>query len=131
MNAIVEPQARTVTKLEQAHDAAKADPYLLALLETNRGLDFALQALDNVAAVNPHDADFIEAERALVSAQKVKTQTMITSYLSSQLVYKAFDQQQLQTLYAAVDKLETLAAAKQKAQDVVDAVTALLQKWNG
>ncbi len=105
--------------------------YLLALLDSQRALDIALDALIARAAVaSQEESSYIEVQKGNIKADYLKLDAMLNAYLSSQTVFKPISEQELANIRAILDRMQAFTAQKDKASAIMQAVTDLLNEWS-
>jgi hypothetical protein len=105
--------------------------YLLALLDSQRALDVALDALIARAAVaSQEESAYIEVQKGNIKADYLKLDAMLNAYLSSKAIFKPISDQELANIRAILDRMQAFTAKKDKASAVMQAVTDLLNEWS-
>jgi len=124
------PSDRTKTTKPVPTDSG--DLYLMGLLEKQRGLNVAKDALSlRVGMADADETRYIEIQLGLIDADFLHISAMITSYLESSTVFKAITTDGLAQIRKIVEQLQGVAAAREKAADIVQLVTRLLEEWDG
>lgn len=108
----------------------EGDLYLVSLLESQRALRIALDALGARAGLTDStETKYIHVEQGMIQADQQKLNAMVSAYLATQTVYKAVTAADLSSIRAIIDDLAGFSAQRDKATRIVEAVTRLLQKW--
>lgn len=108
----------------------EAERYLYALLETQDGLNTALDALAaRMAYATARETDDIRLSMAEIRADYLKFAAMKTAYLSKGAMYKAIGSAQVMAIREIINRMQGFTADKDKASAIVDSVTALLANW--
>lgn len=108
------------------------DLYLMGLLEKQRGLNVAKDALlQRAGMADADETRYIEIQLGLIDADFLQISALVTSYLESSTVFKTITTQGLAEIRKIVEQLQGVAAAREKAADIVQLVTRLLEEWDG
>lgn len=110
---------------------SEGERYLLALLESKRALNVALDALIARAAVaSGEESAYIEIQKGNIKADYLKLDAMLKAYLSSRVVFKAFSDEDVVKIRGILDRIQAFRAQKEKASEILAAVTELLNEWS-
>ncbi|ACY33174.1 hypothetical protein [Comamonas thiooxydans] len=110
---------------------SSGERYLLALLDSQRALDVALDALIARAAIaDQEESAYIEIQKGNIKADYLKLDAMLNAYLSSQAIFKPISEQELTNIREILDRMQALTAQKDKASAIMQAVTDLLNQWS-
>ncbi len=105
--------------------------YLLALLDSQRALDVALNALiARAAEADQEESAYIEVQKGNIKADYLKLDAMLNAYLSSQAIFKPIGDQELAKIRSILNDMQKFTAKKEKASAIMQAVTKLLNEWS-
>lgn len=107
------------------------ETYLLGLLDSKRALQGALNALIARASVaDSSETEYIEIQKGNIKADYLKLNSMVTAYLTANTIFKPIDDTDLKAIRAIIDRLQGFTAKKEKATEIMKAVTELLTQWS-
>lgn len=110
--------------------AAEGERYLTALLETQQGMRSALRILAARAAIASADeARYIELKEGLIEADYLELDAMVAAYLSHSTIIRRITPAELGQIRSNIHRIQSLVAEINTAQQIVQAVTALLGTW--
>lgn len=110
---------------------SEGERYLLALLESKRALNVALDALIARAAVSSgEESAYIEIQKGNIRADYLKLDAMLKAYLSSRAVFRTFSDEEVVRIRAILDRMQAFRAQMENASEILAAVTELLNEWS-
>lgn len=106
--------------------------YLIGLLAKQDGLKVAKNALVARAAhADKDETRFINVQLGNIQSDYAKIEAMITAYLSSSAIVQPISQKGLAQIRAIVEQLQDLVAKRDRATNILQLVTQLLNEWDG
>ncbi|WP_374586489.1 hypothetical protein [Pseudoduganella sp.] len=106
--------------------------YLIGLLAKQDGLKVAKNALvARTAYADKDETRFINVQLGNIQSDYAKIDAMITAYLSSSAIVQPISQQGLARIRAIVEQLQDLVAKRDRASNILQLVTQLLNEWDG
>lgn len=106
--------------------------YLIGLLAKQDGLRVAKNALVARAAyADKEETRFINVQLGNIQSDYARIAAMITAYLSSSAIVQPISQQGLARIRATVEQLQDLVAKRDRATNILQLVTQLLNEWDG
>lgn len=106
--------------------------YLIGLLAKQDGLRVAKNALVARAAYADKDETrFINIQLGNIQSDYARISAMVTAYLSSSAIAQPISQEGLARIRATVDQLQDLVAKRDRATNILQLVTQLLNEWDG
>ena len=118
-----------VVEKDKATDQ-QSSAYLEGLLQTKRGLRSAYRTL--LARRDNADADetaYIDVELDKNQSEYLKVDAEEKAYLSQNVKFAPPSQQDVDQIKAIVRRIDGMTADNVQARDIVNATTALLNKW--
>lgn len=125
------PAAGDPVAVAAPQPTSEGERYLLALLESKRALNVALDALIARAAIaSGEESVYIEIQKGNIKADYLKLDAVLKAYLSSRTVFKPFSDEDVVKIRGILDRIQAFRAEKEKASEILAAVTELLNEWS-
>ncbi|XLZ71298.1 hypothetical protein ABT364_04850 [Massilia sp. SR12] len=106
--------------------------YLIGLLAKQDGLRVAKNALlARAAYADKDETRFINVQLGNIQSDYARIAAMITAYLSSSAIVQPISQQGLARIRATVEQMQDLVAKRDRATNILQLVTQLLNEWDG
>lgn len=106
--------------------------YLIGLLAKQEGLRVAKNALlARSAYADKDETRFINVQLGNIQSDHARIAAMITAYLSSSAIVQPISQEGLARIRATVEQLQDLVAKRDRATNILQLVTQLLNEWDG